>query len=197
MGRTPPRCASLPFMSIDSAVSISVIVTGAATIATAVVAMYALSGSRQDSRERTRPVLVASLKREPVGHGGINLILHNHGASAARDINVRFDPPLANADELPDSDMFRWIGLRYSRTIPLLAPGQTLSNVFRAGQDEIDAVTMKITYSSSEGRGYHDHFLLDPEVLLKETRSTPGDSNDRDLRLIKAVEAVVRAVDRP
>ena len=184
-------------VNLDIWVAISVIVTGLATVVTAIVAMFSLTGSRQDSRERTRPVLVPQLRRELLSHGTINLVLHNFGVSSAHNVSVAFDPSLPDPQELDSADMRKWIGERYAAPYPLIAPGMSLSNVYRAGQDKVQAFTMKLTYSGSDGRRYHGHFHLDPGPLLKETTANPSDSNNRELRLIKAVEAIVRSVDRP
>lgn len=190
-------CAKVRDVNLNTWAGIAVIVTGLATVVTAVVAMFSLTGSRQDSRERTRPVLVPQLRRELLSHGTINLVLHNYGASSAHNVCVAFDPPLPDSQKLDVADMLKWIAERYAVPYPLLAPGMSLSNVYRAGQDEVRAMTMKLTYSAAGGRQYHGHFYLDPKPLMKETTANPSDSNNRELRLIKAVEAIVRSVDRP
>ena len=186
-------------MDASTAASLSAIAAGISTLAvivTAVVAVYALRGSRQDSRERTRPVVVASLQREPLVHGTLNLVLRNYGASAARNLHVHFDPPLPDPSSLPDSDMRKWIAHRYARPVAIFPPATSLSNVYRAGYDDVAPLTVKVAYTSGEGRTYHDHFELNPDVLMKGSEATPGDSTPDAKRLVRAIEALVRATDR-
>lgn len=180
-------------MNLDTTVAISAIVTCAATVAASVVAILTLHGARGDSRSRTRPVVVATLERELLSHGTLNLVVRNYGATSARDLIVRFDPPLPQPSTLPDADVRKWIGEAFAGPRQL-APQETISNVYRAGHDDVAPIVVKLMYQADDGRRYHQHFHLDPGPLLKTTQATPSDTNDKELRLIRAVEALVRAV---
>lgn len=179
-------------MNLDTTVAVSAIVTCAATVAAAVVAILTLAGARGDSRARTRPVVVATLERELLSHGTLNLVIRNYGATLASDLIVRFDPPLPPPSGLPDADVRKWISESFAGPRQL-APHQSISNVYRAGHDDVAPIVVKLTYKAEDGHRYHQHFHLDPRPLLKTTQATPSDSNDKELRLIKAVEALVRA----
>ena len=56
--------------------AVTAIGTAAMAIAVIVTAIYAgstLKGAKNDSRERTRPIIAADLRREPLSHGAILL----------------------------------------------------------------------------------------------------------------------------
>lgn len=74
-------------------------VSALGAVTTAVIAAWSLKGSRDDSRERSRPVIVAELQRNPLTHGAQSLIVRNYGASVAKDVSVKFDPALPDPDD--------------------------------------------------------------------------------------------------
>lgn len=195
----PRRWRRLEGMEPDTAVVVAAIAAGTsalAAIVTAVVAVRSLAGSRRDSRDRTRPVIVAQLKRAPLSPGTLDLVLSNYGATSAKDVQVRFDPPLPDPSNLSASDMRQWIGLRYARTFSQWPPGMTLSNVYRAGHDAVEPVTVTVSYQGQDGTRYRDSFELDPDALIKETQVSPSSTTPEEKRVVSALEAMARALDR-
>jgi len=76
-----------------------------AAVVTAVIAVRSLAGTREDSRDRTRPVLTAELKRSPLTHGTIDLVLSNYGRTSARNVALHnrgcrrgLNPPDSSSD---------------------------------------------------------------------------------------------------
>lgn len=111
------------------AAAVTALFTAAMAVAIIVTAIYAkrtLVATRDDSRARTRPVLVAHLERELMSHGTILLVVKNFGASSAADVCVGFDPPAPSESEvaaLPDSDMKKWLYQRFAEPVPFGRPG--------------------------------------------------------------------------
>ncbi|BBZ09679.1 hypothetical protein MDOR_38480 [Mycolicibacterium doricum] len=64
-----------------------------ATVAAAVVAIWTLIALKEDSAERTRPVMVAQLS-PAVLSSTAELIVSNTGQSVAVNVDVKFNPPL-------------------------------------------------------------------------------------------------------
>lgn len=167
-----------------------------------------LRQGQEDSRERSRPVIVAELHRIRLSHGMLELAVKNYGPSVARNVRVTFDP------QLPDLQGADAVGKvtpalvdRYRGTIPMMAPGMKLSNVYFVGQPGADSryfnseplpdkFTVTISYEGPGGRQYADEFHLDVRLLLKETSANPSNTDARgmDRRRIEALETIARGV---
>jgi hypothetical protein len=171
-----------------------------AIIVTAVYAKRTLVATKDDSRARTRPVLVAYLERELLSHGTILLVVKNFGASSAVNVGLEFDPPAppkAEVDALPDSDMKKWLYQRFAEPVPVWAPGWTTSNVIRAGQDTLEPVAVALSYEGPDGSSYTEHFFLHPDHILKETSSAPSKTDDPvklGQQAVSAMQALVRTL---
>ncbi|UQU65183.1 hypothetical protein COUCH_02200 [Couchioplanes caeruleus] len=173
-------------------------VMAVAIIYTAVVAVRTFEASKSDSRAKARPVIIAELKRELLSHGTIMLVLRNLGASVASNVRVTFDPkPPEDLSQLGSADMFKWIYERYARPITTWAPGWSLSNVIRAGQDELLPVNVTISYQGPDGTSYSDSYSLHPDHILKDTMSTPSKTDDPiklEQHKLAALQALVRTI---
>lgn len=169
-----------------------------AIIITAVFAKHTLEATRADSRARTRPVIVAELRRELLSHGTTLLVLKNLGASVAKDVAVTFDPPpLDDVESLPNDNMMKWIYERYETPIFTWAPGWTVSNVIRAGEDELEPITINVRYTGPDGTAYENSYFLHPDHILKETSSNPSKVSDPvklEQQKVSALQALVRTV---
>ena len=185
--------AAVVTAAFTSAMAIAIIVT-------AVYAKHTLTATKDDSRARTRPALVAYLERELLSHGVILLVIKNFGSSVAADVQVAFDPPAPSIEDvaaLPDSDMTKWLYQRFEDPVPIWAPGWTTSNVVRAGQDPLAPFTVVLSYVGPDSTTYDERFPLHPEHILKETTSTPS-KTDSAIKLaqqgVAALQAIVRAI---
>lgn len=170
-----------------------------AAIVTAAIAAWALFGSRADSRARSRPVIVAELRKATLTHGTQLLVIKNYGQSVARHVVVTLDPQMPVAGEDHGETQLPFIRQRYSAPIPVIAPKQALSNVYVGGPGEHqvpEQLRVMVSYVGDDDYKYSDTFELHTKTLGVETDSTPSDSNNRELRQIKAIEAVARAIDR-
>lgn len=169
-----------------------------AIIATAVFAKHSLEATRADSRARTRPVIVAELRQELLSQGTTLLVLKNLGASVAKDVTVTFDPPPPDDfGSLPDDDMMKWIFERYAIPISNWAPGWTVSNVIRAGHDDLKPITVKVTYTGPDNTSYEDAYFLHPDHILKETSANPSKVSDPmkiEQQKVSALQALVRTL---
>ena len=193
-------------MSVDTWISIGTWVTAIATtamavavIVTAVVAVRSLTATREDSRARTRPVIVATMKRERLSQGGVQLILTNFGPSVASHVQVTFSGAMPQDTEaLTDADLWKWVYDRYRAPMPSWAPGWSLSNVIRSGSDELHEFTVTITYQGPDGSQYEDTYLLNPDHILNHTDVTPSKSEDPiklEQQKLAALRALVRTLD--
>lgn len=191
-------------MAVGSvAAVVTALFTAAMAVAIIVTAIYAkrtLVAAKADSRARTRPVLAAYLERELLSHGTILLVIKNFGSSSAAEVRVAFDPPAPGTEDvaaLPDSDMTKWIYQRFAEPVPIWAPGWSTSNVIRAGQDALDQFTVTLSYLGPDGFPYGEPFLLHPNSILKETSSTPSQT-DNPIELgqqgVSALQALVRSI---
>lgn len=188
-------------MDESTAVVISALAAAASALLTLLavaVAVRTLNASRDDSRERSRAFVVPELRRELLSQGTINMRIRNVGPTSARDVEVQFDPPPpAELEELPDDNMWKWVYRAYAKKIDTWPPGWTLSNVVRAGHDDISEFSVTVSYSGIDGTKYRDTFRLDPEPLLRSTASSPSDTGDApngwEKRKVRALEALVQS----
>lgn len=176
-----------------------------AAIVTATIAAQTLRAMRNDSQDRSRPVMIAELK-----HGVLtkNAELHisNRGLSVARNVAVTFAPPISPhcpGKTLDECDhIAHYIAERYARPIPVIAPGADLDNLYQtagSGYEPVpDNFFVTLKYEDDQKRGYQDSFELSMDVLRKQSGaypSTKGDEAQRR-RLVTAIEHIARGVGR-
>src|SRR5674476_1568029 len=94
-----------------------------AAVGTAAIAIVALRSTAADSRDRSRPYVLAELSLATDSDTSIDIVIRNAGLSVARNVHVRFDPVL-----VVPGDGRRYVTeytvRRYATPIPTLAPGQ-------------------------------------------------------------------------
>ena len=181
------------------------VVTAAGTVAMAIaivvtarLAKGTLEAAREDSRARTRPVMVAELQRELLAHGSTLLVVKNLGSSVAKQVELHFDPhPPNDVGALGEADMMKWIYDRYSTPVTTWAPGWVASNVIRSGHEEISPLTVTIKYQGPDGTRYEDPYFLNPDHVMKETESNPSKTDDPiklEQQKVSALQALVRTI---
>lgn len=134
--------------------------SGAAIVA-AFIGLRSLLRAARDSRDRSRPVMIAQLDRHPDSDMHLRLTIKNVGASLARDVRVTFDP------KLPDTSTPQWRYGAYFRrmfadTISTFGPGQELANPWWTHQDVAapKTCTVSFAYKDAQGRTYSDQFVI-------------------------------------
>lgn len=172
-------------------------VTALAAIATAAFAVVAIVNAGRDSRDRSRPMVIAEFRPGRDSDTTVDLVVHNVGVSMARQISVTFDPPLA-IPEGSDRNVTGHIIQRYSSSLSGLAPSQTFRNIWWAGhavegsselknaEPTPDMVVVVIAYTDDRGRPYSDRFALDVHDLLQETYAVSSTSVKGRLATIDA-----------
>jgi len=190
-------------------------VTALAAIATAAFAVWAIFNGGRDSRDRTRPMVIAEFTFARDSDTTVDLVIRNAGVSMARQLSVTFDPRLVlppGSDRRITNHLIR----RYESTLSGLAPGQQLRNIWWAGgmvagsndlqnsEPTPDQVTVSVAYSDDRNRAYTDSFSLDVRDLLRETYSVSSTSIKGRLETInaslkttgKALETIAKAATR-
>jgi hypothetical protein len=187
--------------SIAGAVTaLGTVVMAIAIVVTAVYAKGTLAAAKDDSRARTRPVMVAEFRRELLSQGTTLLVLKNLGASIAKDVSVTFDPPAppaADVNNMTDDQMMKWIYQRFAEPVTSWAPGWTISNVIRAGHDELNPITVTLRYKGPDGTAYEDGYHLLPDHIMKETEANPSKATDAvklEQQKVSALQALVRTL---
>jgi hypothetical protein len=157
-----------------------------ATAVTAMIAIVALGHTARDSRERSRPMMVAEFQLAVNNDAAIDLVVRNAGPSIARDVTVTFDPRLEVPD---DGDRYVTPSLirRYATAIDAFAPGQEFRNVWWSGRDKggpdlenheptPDEVAVTISYRGFGRHIYRELVRLHINSILMTTRSTSSTS---------------------
>lgn len=104
-----------------------------AGVVAALVAIIALISAALDSKARSQPMIAAEFRPAVDSDSSIDFIITNLGPTPARDITVTFNPPIVIPDD-SDRLLAPYLVKRYERPIPVLNPGQILSNTWWAGR---------------------------------------------------------------
>lgn len=182
-----------------------------AAIGTAVIAVFTLLRAVRDSRDRTRPYMVAELRLAKDSGTAIDFVIRNAGVSLARNVKVSFTPEI----EVPEEGgpyVTPLVVERYRSSIPCVAPGQEFRNVWWAGrmgrgndlengEPTPDEFTVDITYVGARKRQeYAEKFPLSVKNMLATTESISSTSFKGRLKTIdaslKTVGDSLRGVDR-
>lgn len=148
--------------------SVAMVVQAAVIIATGVFAWHQLGESRVLRDAQTRPYVIVDFdaqRRRPF----IFLVVRNIGATAARDVQIDFQPRLASATDTAGYEVAS-VGL-FNDGAPMLAPGVVIDMFFdsaiereerRKGDDPLpDRYEATLTYTGHLGRRYTDRLSLD------------------------------------
>src|SRR5680860_4204 len=163
------------------------VISALATVATAVVAIVALGSTARDSRERSRPMIFAMFREAEHSDSSFELVVKNFGLSAARDLDVEFDPPLSEDDR--KDELTDFVAKRYDNPIPLLPPGSELTNTWWGGGiapgsgNELvnrlstpEEVVVKVTYKGNRILRYRDEFALSADTIKLKTYTVSSTS---------------------
>lgn len=178
-------------------------VTGVTAIIAGAVAIATLRAIKQDSRDRSRPVVIADLLPVVLSRGTSELVVQNVGQSVAKNVRVRFSPPIT--DDM--GVLAGYVARRYRSAIPTLGPGRRLTNIYghwtgNGGNALTESVPMEvsvdISYEDSHSRSYRDEYHLSMHTLRNQTTSTPSNTDDAGMqrRAVRAWEEIARGVHR-
>lgn len=189
------------------------ILVALAAVITAIIAIFALRATASDSRERSRPIVLAFFRLATHNESAFDLVVHNFGSSAASDIDVSFDPPFD--EDARKNHMVNTLAQRYEKRVPLLPPGSEITNVWWAldftapngsGKNRYptpDEAVMTITYKGNRIRRYTEKIKLDTNWMKGGTSSVSSASrpglekqNADSLKKIAAESRAVRSLLR-
>lgn len=157
-----------------------------AAVVTAIIAIFALRSTASDSRERSRPIVLAFFRKSPHNESAFDLVVHNYGTSAASDIDVEFDPPFTA--EQRNDHMVKALAQRYDKPVPLMPPGAEITNVWWAldfsapngsGSNRYptpDEALVSITYTGNRRRRYEEKINLDTSWMKGDTSTVSSAS---------------------
>lgn len=185
-----------------NAASVSALAAGL----TATVAVLALLSTARDSRARTDPIVTAEFRIPPDSDSTIDLVIRNLGPTPARDVTLNFEPPLS----VPDGGgpfLATYIVNRYKGTIPVLSPGQELTNIWWAGRVDgnqmvnaeptPESVVITIGYRGVGWRRRSARYGLQVETVSSTTFAVSSTSLKGRLKTIDAsLKKIASALDR-
>lgn len=173
---------------------LGVMISAVAVGVTAWFAVRTLRAARDDSRERSRPIIVAAFERELLSAGTILLVVKNYGQSLAYEVVVQFYPQLPDPIGRPDSDMWKWVAERYATPIPTWAPGASRSNVVRTASEPLNPLTVYVSYRGPDNHPYTETYSLQPDHVIKATTSNPSPVKDPIKLAQQGVDALRAAI---
>lgn len=171
---------------VDALAPYTDVISAFAAIVTAIIAVVALASTARDSRDRSRPLVMALFRESQHSDSSFELVVRNYGTSAARDLTVTFDPPFD--DEQRADDLTGVLAERYGKSIPLLPPGSELTNIWWSGTsagggNELvnhlrtpDEVKVSVSYKGNRWRRYRDTFTLHVDTIKLKTSSVSSTS---------------------
>lgn len=158
-----------------------------AAVVTALIAIFALRSTATDSRERSRPIVLAFFRLAPHNESAFELVVRNYGTSAASDIDVTFDPPFGDGER--KDHMISALAERYDKRVPLMPPGSEITNVWWAldftapsgsGKNRYpapDEAVMTITYKGNRRSRYKEKIKLDTSWMKGDTSTVSSSSH--------------------
>ena len=163
-----------------------------AGVVAALVAIVAFISAASDSKARSQPMITAEFRAAPDSESSIEFVVSNLGATPARDLRVEFTPPIVipgGSEELLASYLVQ----RYENPIPVMNPGQLLSNTWwagRAGPDNHlvneeptpDEVTVTLSYKGLGWSRIRDSYDLTIETVTLTTYSVDSTSTKGRLK---------------
>lgn len=172
-------------VNADAIGAAAAILTTIVAFITAILAVAALRSAARDSRERSRPLVLARFRESENSDSSYELVIGNSGQTAARDLVVTFDPPFTEA-ALGDA-LVKLIADRYESPLGALPPGGELTNVWwsgslqggRALENHIatpDDVKVSVSYKGNRWRRYRDTFALEAKLMKTKTYSVSSTS---------------------
>lgn len=167
------------------------------TLVTVIIAVRSLRSTADDSRERSRPVLMPVIERDLLSDGTANLVITNMGPSAAQNVRVTFDPPAPHdLDSVEGS--WREVFKVFAEPVSVWAPGWHLSCVIKFGHREsLNAFTVVVGYAGPDGTDYREAHHIDPAPLLHATQASKHiESAKAAKQQVDVLQALVRAVER-
>lgn len=182
-----------------------------AAVAAAVVAIIAIVNTARDTRARSQPAVTAEFRIAPDSDSTIELVLANSGSTVARNVSVRFDPPIT-IPKGSDGRMTKYLIQRYASPVPVLSPQQQLTNIWWSGHNtggnELtnseptpDRVTVHVAYDGLGRRRLKQSYPLNIETIQMTTLSVSSTSFKGRLKSIdqslnkiaKATELLLRS----
>lgn len=177
-------------------------VAALASVATAIVAAITLFAIRDDSRDRTRPMMTAELVPTVLSQT-LEVLITNRGQSVARDVKVTFVPPLpALTGKDAEGLVVPFLQRRYVSPISTVTPGMTMRNIYQSGSSDREPVPddfqVNFDYRDDRGRRYRDSYDLSVTLFKHETMAGPSGTTEKQIvrRVTKALEAIARGVGR-
>lgn len=151
-------------------------------------------------------MMVAELVSDRYAPATQHLVVRNAGPSPARDVRVSFDPPLPEIAD-PSGLVTPFIKQRYEARVPVIAPGQRLSNIWFSGEagpggDWVNreplpgSFAVQLDYrGNARRRRYSERFPLTIDVIRKETYVTSSrDPAEQVKKALKELPKVVAAL---
>ena len=175
-------------------------------LGTAITGLRTLRQLRTDSRERSRPMMAAELRKPPYTRGIQDLVIRNYGHSIARNVAVTFDPPIPDPPQgQAAQSVTPFLKRRYAEPIPVLTPGMELTNIWFCGEASgntfvnseptPDRFTVTITYSGPDGTPYEDQFPLDVALIRAHSYATPSTAPEQQRKeIIKVLGKIEAAI---
>ena len=171
---------------------------GVATVMAAVVAVFTLLRAGLDSASRSRPYVVAEFDVPAFSYKTIDLIIRNAGPTAARDVDVQFDPPFESRSD--PSHLGGYVARRFARPLSVLGPGQQLTSLLMIDikdddQSDIgETLTVNVSYTSPWWRRrYRDQFIL---YRVVHTEQVFTESSDSVRGRLKSIATSLKALEK-
>lgn len=154
--------------------------TAGGTVGTCVVALLAAIVAYRQLREARRlreaqaqPYIVVDVEQSVVSRRILNLVIRNTGQTLARDVTIRFDPPLQSTLDAEGFPPAKFKAL--ANGIPALPPGREYqimldSTVAHYESKLPDSYTVTVSFRDRDGKKLED---LSYELDLAMFRSAP------------------------
>lgn len=164
-------------------------------IAATLIARRQLKQARQLREEEAAPAIIVDIVPDDVSGHLLDLVIENIGKTPARDVTIRFDPPVKSAADMSDYELADWSPLKDG--LKTLAPGRRLTAMFdsaieRYGTDLPRRYEVTVDCLDSHGRRQPTmQYTLDMEPLYGALHTEVRGMH----QLVKEVEKLRKALE--
>lgn len=126
--------AAMVALTAEDWTAIGTVVTAAVAVLAAGFAALQVRELRRTREDQTRPFVIVDIQPGPAWSNLLDLVVENIGSTAARDVQISFDPPLQQSkdDGYPIGE-----SALISEGIRMLPPGRRIRAFFDASHDRI------------------------------------------------------------
>lgn len=181
----------------DHWTALGTVIYAVVAIAAAFVVWFQLREARRTREDQSRPFVVVDIQPGTAWYNAFNLVVENIGKTLAKDVHIRFDPPIATT--LDQYDLAGSVILQEG--IPWMPPGRRIVALFDLSHQRLKSdlpMRYDVTVQYSDARGKRQgplNYVIDLSYLFGLQRLGEYGMHDAAKALREMAKVMKRGVD--